>query len=69
MHPAYIIAELAVRGVRMTDIARDCNVSFQAVHNTVYGKPFPSPRIREKIARVVERPVDEIWPDRAHVAA
>jgi len=69
MHPAYIIAELAVRSVRMADIAREFRISRQAVHNTVYNRPFPSTQVRERIAELIGRPVDEIWPEREQVAA
>lgn len=62
MHPAYIIAELKVRGVRMADIANEMAVTGAAVRNSIYGTPFPSPRIRARIAEILERDADEIWP-------
>lgn len=62
MHPAYIIAELKVRGFRSVDVAGECGVTRFAVHNTIYNRPFPSPKVRQKISEIIGKPPEEIWP-------
>lgn len=64
MHPAFIIANLKVRGFRPIDIAEELGVSGVAVHNSIYGRPFPSPRVRQRIAEILEREVEEVWPEK-----
>lgn len=69
MHPAFIIAELKVRGYRPIDVAKACDVTRFAVHNTIYSRPFPSPKVQKQISEIIEKPIEEIWPDREPVAA
>ena len=62
MQPNEIRAELIRRGITVTSIAKQEAVSqpYVSQHLTRVRKNF---RIREAIARAIDRPVHEIWPD------
>lgn len=49
-------------GTNITGIANSLVVSRQAVHQTITGLNA-SPRIRAAIAKAINKPVSEIWPD------
>ncbi len=61
MKPNEIRAELLLKGIRPTMIARKLKVSRAAVSNVISGK-FKSIRIQEEIAQLIDRTVEEIWP-------
>lgn len=63
MHPSRILTALRDKRCTYADIAGVCEVSKVAVHNTVYGKPFPSPKVQREIARVLGVPVSDLWPE------
>jgi len=69
MHPARIGAELKIKQVSYKDVARECKVSEAAVYNTIHNRPFPSPKVRREISRILEIPTEELWPDRKVVVA
>lgn len=60
MHPADIQAAIKKRGYTPADIARHLKVSRSAVSAVIYG--HPSRRIATTIAKLIGRPVDELWP-------
>ena len=47
----------------MADLARECDVSQPAVRNSIYGLPFPSPMVRQRISDILSTPVEAIWPE------
>lgn len=61
MHPEDIKAAMRKNGVKPSDLARHLGVSQMSVSNTLRGRT-KSRRIAEAIAKVVGRPVAEIWP-------
>ncbi|HMM19952.1 MAG TPA: helix-turn-helix transcriptional regulator [Selenomonadales bacterium] len=61
MKPNEIRAELLLKGIRPAMIAGKLKVSRAAVSNVISGK-FKSLRIQEEIAQVIDRTVEEIWP-------
>ncbi|HBS58113.1 MAG TPA: hypothetical protein DEA44_02475 [Firmicutes bacterium] len=61
MKPNEIRAELLLKGIRPTMIASKLKVSRAAVSNVISGK-FKSIRIQEEIAQLIDRTVEEIWP-------
>lgn len=63
MHPARILAELKVKESSVKEIARTCRVSESAVYNTIYQRPFVSPKVQREIAQVTGISVSEIWPE------
>ncbi|RMX08380.1 transcriptional regulator [Corticibacter populi] len=61
MHPEEIKAALRIRGWSQVRIASDLNVTPASVHQVITGR-VKSIRIREFICRILEKPVDAIWP-------
>jgi lambda repressor-like predicted transcriptional regulator len=63
MSPAEIKKELKNRGLTQVMIARSVKpkVSATQMNRVVWGRD-PSPRLREALARVLGKTVDQIWP-------
>lgn len=68
MHPEDIKAAMRKNGVKPADLARHLGVSQMSVSNTLHGTT-KSRRIANAIARIVGRPVGEIWPGRYSTAS
>lgn len=58
---------LEKRGYQIKDIAQECDKSSAAVSNTIHGRPFKSPKVRAKIAQILEMDVSDIWPEKETV--
>jgi lambda repressor-like predicted transcriptional regulator len=65
MHPAFIQAELKLRGVTQAEIAEKFDVSSAFVARLIQGRTS-SHRIARFIARKLGREVHDLWPDRYH---
>ncbi len=63
MTPAEIIQALDDVEISQAGLARDINVNRTMIHLVIYDKSG-SPRVREHIAKAINRPVDEIWAPR-----
>lgn len=63
MHPEKIKAELRIQGYTMARIADELGVCHSAISNVVSGK-LVSGRIRNRIAEIVGRPTNAMWPER-----
>lgn len=61
MTPREIQNTLYDIGVSQTQIASMCNVSSAAVSRVISGESV-SDKIRTRIAALIQRPVNEIWP-------
>lgn len=61
MHPEDIKAAMRKKGVKPADLARHLGVSQMTVSNTLRGRTT-SRRIADAVAKVIGRPVSEIWP-------
>lgn len=59
-----IRAELVRRGVKTVDIAAECNVARPSVSHVIAGRRSTL-HIRKAIAKAIEKPVSEIWPETA----
>ena len=64
MKPNEIRAHLLMKNVRSSDVAKKIGVSDAAV-SMVIGGTAVSARISAEIARIIGKPVSEIWPGRA----
>ena len=64
MKPNEIRGHLLLKNVKSGDIAKKIGVSDAAV-SMVIGGTAVSARISAEIARVIGKPVSEIWPERA----
>lgn len=62
MTPREIQNKLYDIGISQSSIANTCKVSCVAISRVIHGKS-PSDKIRRAIARVLQKPVEEIWPD------
>lgn len=61
MHPEQIKAELRMRGVTLTALADECDVSRSMVTQVIYGAA-KSQNIAQKISKIINKPVGTIWP-------
>lgn len=61
MHHEQIKAELRMRGVTLTMLAEQCQVSRSMVTQVIYGFA-KSKNIAQRISKIVGKPVDTIWP-------
>lgn len=61
MHPAQIKAAIQMSGSTIAAIAEVLEVERSAVGHVIHGRTR-SARIEEAIAKVVRRPMHEIWP-------
>lgn len=61
MHPEDIKAAMRKNGVKPADLARHLGVSQMTVSNTLHGR-ITSRRIADAVAKIIGRPVIEIWP-------
>jgi lambda repressor-like predicted transcriptional regulator len=65
MHPEDIKAALARQGIKLTALARELNVTPQAISQTLHrDKQSCSRRIEAAIADKLELPVAQVFPDR-----
>ena len=64
MKPNEIRGHLLLKNVRSSDVARKIGVSDAAVSQVISGTAV-SARISAEIARIIGKPVSEIWPGRA----
>lgn len=62
MHPADIQAALKKRGYSMADIGTALEVDRGAVYKVVHDKSR-SRKIANAISKIIDKPVEEIWPD------
>ena len=62
MTPTEIKAALVLKGVKMNEIARKCNVKPTTISQVIAGRS-KSIRIQFTIARIIERDFHEIWPE------
>lgn len=63
MHPARILAELKIKGWPCQRLCEEMKLSRSAFYHTIHNRPFPSPRLQEKIAEILDMPVEELWPE------
>ena len=63
MNAAYIQAELKLRNISQSDVARKFKVSPSFVSRLIHGETS-SHRVAAHIARAIGRPVHECWPNR-----
>lgn len=61
METRIIKADLIIKGVTQTSIAKSLDVSVASVNDVISGKRS-TPRIRLAIAEAIGKPVSEIWP-------
>ena len=61
MTPSEIKAALILKGVKMNEIAHNCNVRATTVSQVVAGRS-KSVRIQITIARIIGREFYEVWP-------
>ncbi len=61
MHPENIKAQLRIRGVTMADLAREFEVGHDTVRQVVMGIT-KSKRINNRIAEILNKTVEELWP-------
>ena len=66
MTPVEIKIELMKKGITQTEISNRCDVTLPMVSHVIHGKIKylmygQSKQIMEEIARVIEKPVTEIW--------
>lgn len=61
MHPEDIKAAMRKNGVKPADLARHLGVTPMSVSNTLRGRT-KSLRIANAVAKIIGRPVSEIWP-------
>ena len=57
-----IKAELIMKNVKQTEIARSLGITSASVNEVITGRR-KNPRIREAIAAAINKPVSEIWPE------
>lgn len=63
MTPNEIRAELIRHGVKVIDIAQQCGIKHPNVSAVIAGQR-PTAYIREAIAKAINKPVTEIWPEK-----
>jgi len=61
MHPAEIKAALEIAGYSQADLARELEINRSAVSAVVAGHGR-SKQVEERIAEIIRRPAEEIWP-------
>ena len=64
MKPHEIRGYMLLKNVSSADVAKKFGVSRAAVHQVINGEAV-SARISAEIARIIGKPVSEIWPGRA----
>ena len=69
MHPARILAELKVKGYIYKDVCKTCGVHPSSFYNTIHRRPFVSPKVERELSRILEIPMEELWPDRKVMVA
>ena len=63
MNPADIKALIQKAGLNQSDIARSLGVSNAMINYAIYDRPGYS-AARKEIARILNRPVEELWPSK-----
>lgn len=63
MHPEEIKAALRMKGVTLTALAEELDLSRSMVTHVIYGHTR-SDRVMKRIARIVGKPVRSIWASR-----
>ncbi len=63
MNANKIKGNLLIKGVSVVGIARELEVSRQAVYQTINGE-IRSPKIMAAISAAIGKPVEKIWPTR-----
>ncbi len=63
MDPAYIKAELQIKGCTQQEIAGLLCVSRTLVTQVIYGR-VTSRRVAAKIAEIIHKDINDIWPGR-----
>jgi lambda repressor-like predicted transcriptional regulator len=61
MHPEEIKAAIRMNGTTPSVIAAELEVSRTTVSTVIHGR-CESARVKERIAKVINKPVDAIWP-------
>lgn len=61
MHPEEIKAGLRMKGVTPTALAEELKVSTPTMSQVISGRSV-SARIRQRIAEILGKSVDEVWP-------
>lgn len=61
MHPEQIKAELRMKGITLTALADECDVSRSMVTQVIYGVAR-SQNIANRISKIIGKPVGTIWP-------
>ena len=61
MHPEMIKARLRMAGYTLADVAREAKVGESAVRSALRG---PSKSGEQAIAKIMGKPLHELWPDR-----
>jgi len=61
MHPEQIKAELRMKGITLTALADECDVSRSMVTQVIYGVA-KSQHIAKRISEIVGKPVGTLWP-------
>lgn len=64
MKPNEIKAELMLRNVRQVDIAKRLNLKQNTVSEIISGRK-KSARVQKEIARIISKPVNEVFPKSA----
>ena len=63
MHHEDIKAAMRKQGITQADLARHLKVTEQAISNVLRGS-VTSERIASAVSKLINRPVNEIWPER-----
>lgn len=63
MDPAYIKAELQIKGSSPSQVASLLNVSKTTVTQVIYGRST-SRRVATTIAEIIRKDINDIWPGR-----
>lgn len=61
MHPEQIKAELRMKGITLTALADECDVSRSMVTQVIYGVA-KSQNIAKRISEIIGKPVGTLWP-------
>lgn len=61
MHPELIKAQIRMKGGSLSSIAREADVSPNAVRLVVHGQG-KSKKIAKRIADLIDTPLEELWP-------
>ncbi len=68
MHPEQIKAEIRMRGTTPAAIADSLKLSRMTVSNVIHSRS-KSRRVATAIARLIKKPIEQIWPERYGAAS